>query len=126
MSKTNSVTGTTSLAVKRAKSSIGIKGLAKDLKICKANNVNHLEFYENGAIKSISMGLTENLLMTPSSQARGSAKKAKAITDESKLQMQLDEADDRMSQLQVEDPVLFEQMLINGEFSEREKDRGPE
>ena len=126
MSKTNSVIGTTSLATNRPKSVDPIKMLAKCVKVCKTKAVNHIEFYENGMIKSISMGLTENLPMTPSSQARGSAKKAQAITENSKLQMQLDEAEDYMSQLQVEDPVLFEQMLINGELGERKENRGPE
>jgi hypothetical protein len=93
---------------------ISTKELAKLIKICKNEGVSSLKFGE----VHISMTPTENLVMTPSPQARGSAKKAEKITTKASLQMQYDEAQLLAETLHVEDPAAFEKMLIDGEFSE--------
>jgi chemotaxis protein CheY-P-specific phosphatase CheC len=93
---------------------ISVKELAKLIKVCKNEGVSRLKY---GDIE-VSIGMTENLPMTPSPQARGSAKKAEKIEAKAYLQMQYDEARVLAETLHVEDPAAFEKMLIDGEFSE--------
>jgi len=93
---------------------ISLKELAKIIKLCKDNGVSNLEF-ENLKLR---MTDASPQVMTPAPQARGSAKKAKAITEKADLQSQYDVAQVVAETLHVEDPVAYEAMLMRGELGE--------
>jgi hypothetical protein len=57
---------------------ISVKELAKLIEICKNKGVSKFKRNADGSFE-FSIGVTENLPMTPSPQARGSAKKAEKI-----------------------------------------------
>lgn len=93
---------------------ISLKELAKLIKICKTEGVSSLQY---GEIQ-LSMVAPEKPSMTPAPQARGSAKKALEVSEKQDLQTQFDLARESIEVMHVEDPVGFEQALINGELDE--------
>lgn len=91
-----------------------LKELEKLIKVCKTMGVSKFKY---GDIE-FCMGEASQPTMTPAPQARGSAKKAKAITDHTELQAQYDLVQAVAETLHVEDPSAYEAMLIQGELGE--------
>lgn len=92
------------------------KELAKLIKICKNNNVSSLKF---GDIQ-LSFGVTENPSRTALPQARGSEKAGKEIEERGKLQEGFNASRVFAESLQLEDPLKYEQMLMDRELIEEE------
>lgn len=92
------------------------KELAKLIKICKNNNVSSITF---GEIQ-LSFGATENPPKTPRPQARGLEKAAKEIEELGRVQEQYNSARAFTESLQLEDPLKYEQMLMDRELIEEE------
>jgi len=93
---------------------ISVKELAKLIKICKNMGVSSLKY---GEIE-LSLDAPDKPSCTPTTQARGSNRKAQAVTEIAGLQAQHNLAQEIVETLHVEDPAAYEAMLIRGEFGE--------
>lgn len=85
------------------------------IKSCHKHDVLSLDYY---GLK-LRMAEPEQPAMTPRPQARGLAKKASQIAEDSELQMQFDIAREEISTMHVEDPAGYEEKLIRGEIEDQ-------
>jgi len=91
-----------------------LKEIDKIIKSCKAKGV---LFFKYGELE-ISFDTPEKLSRTTRTQARVSTKKSGLVEEKANFQAQFDLAKEVAETLHVEDPSLYEAMLIRGELGE--------
>lgn len=99
---------------------ISAKDLTKLIKTCKLNAVSELEF---GEVKikfqtgdAVKLPVSGDTVRPPSSQELEQAQ------EDAQIEMNLSDADDELAFMQVENPVLFEQLLVENDLVEVEGD----
>lgn len=90
------------------------KDLEKILKLCKNMGVAHFKY----AGLEISMDAPDKSSIAPAPKARWSEKKAKEVTELAELKSKFESEKETIETLHLEDPSLYETMLMRGELIE--------
>lgn len=97
---------------------ISAKDLTKLIRVCKLNGVSELEC-DSIKIKFVT-GEADKLVITGETVLTPNSEELKAIQELSILQRNADEADDEMAFMPLENPVLFEELLMENDLRNNE------